>query len=160
VTRRLGTSALKKLTFTCLVFLLAQMAMPPLAVAGEASAEQSALAFQGDRFQAMVDADVKALEGMLAEELNYGHTTGWTETKQQFLATVGSGKLDYLSITPAEVRVRIYGNVAVMTGLADLRGRLDDREVSISIRFLDVSRQYGDTWQLVAWQSVRLPDEE
>ena len=130
------------------------------AVADDESAEKSAMAFQLSRFKAMIDVDMETLEASLAEDLTYSHTTGWTETKSEFLLTVESGKINYMAVTPRDVAVRIYGDVAVITGLSDMQGTVGDRELSFTIRFLDVSRRVGDSWQLVAWQSVRIPENE
>jgi hypothetical protein len=130
------------------------------AMSDEISAEQSALEFQSARFKAMINADMEALEGFLADDLTYAHTTGWAETKSEFMSTVESGKINYMGVTRRDVAVRIYDDVAVITGLADMRGAVDDREVSFTIRFLDVTKKVDDSWQLVAWQSVRIPDEE
>ena len=138
----------------------AQIFLGCVAVADDASVEQSALEFQSSRFKAMVDADIDLLETYLADDLTYSHTTGWTETKTEFLRTVKSGKINYLAVEPRDVLVRIYGDMAVMTGLSEMRGAVDDRTVSFTIRFLDVSRRVGDAWELVAWQSVRMPDSE
>jgi ketosteroid isomerase-like protein len=130
------------------------------AVPDDATTEQSALEFQSARFKAMVDEDIETLERFLADDLTYSHTTGWTETKSEFLSTVGSRKIDYVSMVPREVEVRVYGDVAVLTGVSRMQGAVGDREVSLTIRFLDVSRRVGNSWQLVAWQSVRLPEDE
>ena len=138
----------------------AQLMLGDAAIADQESVAQSASEFQVSRFKAMVDADIEALEEFLADELTYAHTTGWTETKSEFLSTVETGKINYMAIAPADITVRMYDDVAVMTGLADIKGTVDDRQLSFTIRFLDVSRRVGDTWQLVAWQSVRMPDRE
>ena len=154
----MGVLMKSKLGF--LAIFAAQIFLAGAAVADGASIEQSALEFQASRFKAMVDADIGLLETYLADDLTYAHTTGWTETKSEFLLTVKSGKIDYMAVEPRDVIVRIYGDVAVMTGLSEMRGAVDDRTVSFTIRFLDVSRRVGDAWQLVAWQSVRMPDGE
>ena len=140
--------------------LTAQLMFGDPALAEDDSVEHSALAFQSSRFQAMVDADIETLEVFLAEDLTYSHTTGWTESKSEFLLTVESGRINYMAVTPRDVAVRIYGDVAVITGLSDMRGAVGDRPVSFTIRVLDVSRRVGNSWQLVAWQSVRIPDDE
>ena len=127
---------------------------------GQETAKQSALEFQSARIKAMIDADIDALESYLADDLTYSHTTGWTETKSEFLSTVESETIDYVSVTPRDVEVRIYGDIAVITGLSRMQGAVNDRPVSFTIRFLDVSRRVGDSWQLVAWQSVKLREDE
>jgi hypothetical protein len=147
-----------KLITGYVAMLAVQLLLVHAAIADETSLEQSALDFQSSRFKAMVDADIDTLEVFLADELTYSHTTGWAETKSDFLQTVASGKINYMAVKPRDVVVRIYDDVAVMTGLAEMEGAVDDRVVNFTIRFLDVSRRVGDSWQLVAWQSVRMPD--
>lgn len=130
----------------CAAILMAQFMLLQATVAEATSAEQGALEFQSARFRAMIDVDTDSLEKFLSDDLTYSHTTGWTETKSEFLSTVESGKIDYVSVTPRDVEVRIYGDIAVMTGLSDMRGAVGDRAVSFTIRFLDVSRRAGDSW--------------
>jgi ketosteroid isomerase-like protein len=141
------------------VIFLPQIVFAERAFSDDVSVEQSALEFQSARFNAMVEEDMEALERFLADDLTYSHTTGWTETKSEFLSTVESRKIDYVSMSPEDLEVRVYGDVAVMTGLSKMQGAVGDRKVSFTIRFLDVSRRVGDSWQLVAWQSVRMPED-
>lgn len=144
----------------CVAMLTALFMFNHAAIADDKPVELSALEFQSSRFKAMIDADIETLAGFLADDLTYAHTTGWTETKSGFLATVESGKINYMGVTPRDVAVRVYGDIAVITGLAAMQGKVDDRELNFTIRFLDVSRRVGDSWQLIAWQSVRIPEEE
>ncbi len=147
-----------KLAVIRAIVLMAHFAFMQAAVSDDTTTEQRVLEFQSARFKAMVDEDVELLERFLTDDLTYAHTTGITETKTEFLSTIASGRIDYIAIVPSEVVVRVYGDVAVLTGLARLRGAVGDREVGFTLRFLDVSRRVGDNWQLVAWQSVRVPE--
>ena len=124
-------------------------------IADPNSAEQSALESQSARLQAMVDADIDTLEKYLADDLTYSHTTGWTESKYEFLSTVESKTIDYVSATPRDVEVRVYDDIAVITGLSNMQGLVRGEPVSITIRFLEVSRRVAGSWRLIAWQSVR-----
>jgi ketosteroid isomerase-like protein len=137
--------------------LMTQLMVASVAAADDTTTEQDALNFQAARFNAMVNADVERLEEFLADDLTYTHTTGWIESKAEFLSTVESGRIDYMVVTPREVKVRIYGDFAIMTGLSRMQGTVGDRTVDFTIRFTDVSRRVGNSWQLVAWQSAKLP---
>ena len=148
-----------KLTVIRAIVLIAHFVFAQAAVSDDTTTGQRVLEFQSARFKAMVDEDVELLERFLADDLTYAHTTGITETKAEFLSTIASGRIDYLALLPSKVDVRVYGDVAVLTGLARLRGAVGDREVDFTLRFLDVSRRVGDNWQLVAWQSVRVLEE-
>lgn len=143
----------------CGVIFLAQLMLAAIAFADDAAMKQSALEFQSARFKAMIEEDIESLEDYLADDLTYTHTTGRTESKSDFLSTIESREIDYISVVPRNVEVRIYGDLAVMTGLAEIHGALRDKEVSFTMRFLDVSRRADDSWQLVAWQSVRIPED-
>ena len=112
--------------------------------------EQEVLKAQSDRISAMIIADVETLNLLLAEDLSYAHTTGWTETKSGYLETVKSGKIDYQKFVPGDIKVRFYGETAVLTGKVDVNlGRTD-----FTIRFLEVQRKVNGIWKLDAWQSV------
>ena len=147
-----------KMIIGCAVILMASVMQD--AIADDASMRQSALEFQSARFRAMVDADMESLQEFLDDDLTYSHTTGWTETKAEFMSTVESEKIDYVSMIPSDVKVRTYGDIAVISGLSKMQGSVGERSVSFTIRFLDVSRRVGDSWQLVAWQSVKIPEDE
>ncbi len=148
-----------KSVLICATALIVSFVLVKDVYPGDTLAKQSVLDFQSARFKAMVDEDLASLERFLADDMTYAHTTGITESKTEFLSTIASGKIDYLALAPLEVDVRIYGDVAVLTGLARLRGAVGDREVGFTLRFLEVARLAGDAWQLIAWQSVRAPEE-
>lgn len=148
-----------KTFFALAVALAAQFLFVPTAPAEFGPDQQSALDAQAARLNATIDADIETLETYLADDLTYSHNTGWVETKSEYLATVESETLDYVSATPRDVEVRIYGDIAVLTGLADMSGLLRGEPVALTIRFLEVSRRVGDSWQLTAWQSVRFIDD-
>ncbi len=109
------------------------------------------------RFDAMIRADRGALESMLASNLSYTHSNADVENKEQFLANIQSGALDYHAIDPQEMNVRIYENAAVITGLAKVRLRNQGRELDIALRYTDVYVREGGAWKLAAWQSTRVP---
>jgi len=148
-----------KTFYALAVVLAAQLLLVPTALAEFGADQQSALDAQAARLKATIDADIETLETYLADDLTYSHNTGWVETKSEYLATIESETLNYLSATPRNVEVRIYGDIAVLTGLADMSGLLRGEPVSLTIRFLEVSRRVGDSWQLTAWQSVRFIDD-
>jgi Domain of unknown function (DUF4440) len=108
------------------------------------------------RFKAMTEADLVTLERILGDDLTYTHTDGRTESKAEFIETLRSGKLRYLSIEPANEKVRSYGTTAVGTGRAVIKVRSDGKETTLQIRFIDVYLRRHGRWQLVAWQSTRL----
>lgn len=120
-------------------------------VAGEVRAADS------KRLAAMVRADVAELGTLLAEDLTYTHSSGKVESREEFLAALSSGKLDYLSLERTEDKVRIYGDTAVVSGRVDGKLRSEDKDVPLALRFTSVWVKGEKGWRMVAWQSTRLP---
>ena len=117
--------------------------------------EKQILKQQAARFTAMIDSDAVKLETLLADDLTYGHTRGSLETKTGFIETVRTQRIDYLSFVPRDVNVRIYENIAVLTGFIDVRVIYKGEELVFTTRFLEVQRKVHDDWLLTAWQPVK-----
>ena len=121
--------------------------------------EDEVLETERRRYQAMVEGDLPALEGLLADSLTYTHATGQQDTKGEFLQNLRAGSLRYESIQPSEARVRFFGSAAVVTGTSQMGVRVGDRQLQFWIRYLALYELGQHGWQLVAWQSTRLPDD-
>ncbi|MGH8247258.1 MAG: nuclear transport factor 2 family protein, partial [Gammaproteobacteria bacterium] len=78
------------------------------------------------------------------------------QSKAEFLASLRSGELKYLSVNPKEMQIRNYGATVVVTGTAAMRTQSGGQERDFRIRFLDVYVKRQGRWQMVAWQSARL----
>jgi hypothetical protein len=126
------------------------LTMSSLTLAQTGKGEQQVLQAEKDRFAAMVKGDRAALEKLLSDDLTYTHSTALLETKEQFIKSVTSGNIDYVSIVPSEAdwKVRINGTTAVVNGVA---------AVNVRIRFTTVQANRGGAWQLLAWQSTVIP---
>lgn len=126
-----------------------------------ADGREELLAADLARFAAMVDADLPALDRLLAEDLTYTHTDGRVESKAEFLAAVGSGGLDYQTIERQEVTARLYGDTAILTGVAAIGVALGERRAQVRLRFTSVYVRGADgAWRLAAWHSAALRDPE
>src|ERR1051325_6447179 len=82
--------------------------------------EQAVRQAERDRFAAMVKADVPALDKMLGADLTYTHGDGRVIDKAAFLSDFKTGAFKYVSIEPGDMKVRIYGETAVVTGGAGM----------------------------------------
>jgi hypothetical protein len=121
--------------------------------------ETQVLQAEKDRFAAMVKADRAALEKILADDLTYTHTTALFETKEQFIKSVTSGTIDYVSIVPSESdwKVRVNGDTAIVNGIAAVNVIDTGKDIKIKIRYTTIHTNRGGTWQLQAWQATRFP---
>ena len=116
------------------------------------------IALENRRIEAMVKQDAQALDEILADDLSYTHSTARVETKAEFISSVTSGRTKYRSMEQDDVKVRRYGDTAVVTGHANVHVDANGREIKFQIRFIDVYAKRDDVWRMVAWQSTKLPD--
>ncbi|MGO9271903.1 MAG: nuclear transport factor 2 family protein [Terriglobia bacterium] len=135
--------------------MLAQ-AVPHSKPADMPSVESEVKSLEARRFQALVEADVPALENLLSDDLVYTHASGLRQNKAEFLASIRSGEIQYHSFTPQDVKVRLYGSTAVVTGHASVMARTKGQEVSSELLYLEAFVKQDGRWQLVAWQSLRM----
>ena len=120
---------------------------------------QAVLATQQHRFDAMTRGDLAALDTLLASNLVYTHSNGQADTKASLLASLRSGALAYAAIEPTDINIQLFADAAVITGLADVRVVAGGEERALTLRFTEVYVQWdaGEPWQLVSWQSTRVP---
>src|SRR4051794_39323647 len=71
--------------------------------------------------QAAVKQDAAALHRYLAEDLQYAHAGGKTQNRDEYIAAVMAGPSHYESFTFSDVKVKLYGKVAVLTGFVDVK---------------------------------------
>ncbi len=110
------------------------------------------------RQKAFVEASVPLLRGLLDEELRFVHASGEVATRKELIESIGSGRIDYVSIRGHDPVVRIYGGAAVVTGSAELEVRAGGGPVQkIDNLFTAVYAESGTEWRLVAYQSTRAP---
>src|SRR5215471_3283970 len=102
---------------------------------------------------AAVKQDSTALHKYLAEDLQYAHAGGKTQNRDEYIAAVMAGPSHYESFTFSDVKVRIYGKAAVLTGFVDVK--MPGQE-AFRVRTLQVYTDNNGQWQMAAHQSTRL----
>jgi len=103
-----------------------------------------------------IKQDKAALEKWLADDLIYLHSSGLTQSKAEYIASVTSGPSHYQSFHESGTRISLYGNAAVLTGLEDVTPAQGD---PYRVRTLEVYVQNMGRWQLAAHQSTRVPQK-
>ncbi len=96
---------------------------------------------------------------MLADDLSYIHASGNADTKREFIDAIRTGRLRYKQLDREGVAVRVYGEVAVVTGRGRFQVRSGENDLDVRLLFTDVYVKRGGKWRMVAWQSTRLPEK-
>ena len=144
-------------------FLLAIVIGVMLSAAGFAQTgkpEQQVLQAEKDRFAAMIKGDRAALEKLLSDDLTYTHSSALFESKEQFIKSVTSGNIDYVSIVPSEAdwKVRVNGTTAIVNGIAAVNVVDTGKDRKIRIRYTTIHTNRGGAWLLQAWQATVIPE--
>ena len=126
--------------------------------AGAPPADSEITQLEQQRIAAMMAADTATLDRILSPDLSYTHSSGKLETKEQFLDGIRTGALKYKTVAPEGLSVRLYDSTAVVTGRCHFQVEAEGRPLDLQVRFTDVYVKRSGAWQLVAWQSTRLPE--
>ena len=110
------------------------------------------------RMTAMAQKDIATLKLLLSDDLVYTHSTARLDTKQSLIGNMESGSTVYTAVEPSEVKAQDLGDAVVLTGSCRISVMSQGRPNSFSVRFTDVYDNKGGQWQMVTWQSTRLPD--
>jgi hypothetical protein len=110
------------------------------------------------RMTAMGHRDVATLNELLADDLVYTHSSARLDTKQSLIGAMESGTTIYTAVVPSDVKAQDCGDAVVLTGVARISVKSGAGERSFGVRFTDVYARKGGQWQMVTWQSTKLPD--
>jgi uncharacterized protein (TIGR02246 family) len=117
--------------------------------------EQEVLAAQRARLDATIAVDVPALERLMADDLTYVHSSAKLEGKAENIAALVANH-SYQSVVTNEVAVRVEGDAAIITGIADITlKRAGGETVLLPVRFTNVWARRDGAWREIAWQSTR-----
>ena len=103
--------------------------------------------------QGAIKQDKAALQRFLADDLVYTHGGGKRQTKAEYIAEVTKGPSHYESFNESGTNIRLYGKVAVLTGLVDVK---TPNAEPYRVRTLEVYVENNGKWQLAQKESVRV----
>jgi ketosteroid isomerase-like protein len=117
------------------------------------SAEQELIRLENEWADAWVKSDVAFFERIGADD--YTWTAPWGEvwTKARDLALLKSGDSVITSWVLSEMKVRVYGDAAVVTGRCAVKEAYKGKDVSDQYRFTDTWVKRAGRWQCVAGHS-------
>ena len=119
---------------------------------------ETVIALDRKRMTAMAEKDIATLNEVIADDLVYTHSSARLDTKQSLIGNMQSGSTVYTSVVPSDVEAQDLGDTVVLTGSCRISVNAGGRPNSFGVRFTDVYARRGGNWQMVAWQSTRLPD--
>lgn len=111
-----------------------------------------------DFARAFAQVDTVSLNSLIADDYVHTNLDGgvlnksqWLERAKARLAEIRSGKFRFDHYSYDDLRIRIYGNTAVVTGQATTVGQREGKVFKSNLRFTNVWVKREGRWQRVAF---------
>jgi uncharacterized protein (TIGR02246 family) len=103
---------------------------------------------------AAVKRDTAAFDRLLADDYTSTNLNGLTRSKAEVIADAKSGAAKTESLTLDNVKVRVYGDAAVLTADRTVKSTLRGQDTSGRLREIRVFVKRNGRWQAVAMQTT------
>src|ERR687885_3493 len=120
------------------------------------SDEQILIRIERELARASVNLDPAPYDRYWADDFRGVDAAGGFYTKAEHRAALTSGRLKFDSLDVTEMRVRVFGDAAVLTCRRAVRGSFDGRDISADNVVTSVFVLRGGRWRKVAEHTSRL----
>ena len=121
---------------------------------GEQAAIREVVEMERLAKEASLHRDADFSRRTLAEDYVAITPLGQVTTKQDTVSARKSGQLRYQAIDVSDMVVRVYGDTAVVTARADVKGHQLGEDFSGPYRYTRVWVRRGGRWQAVSYQAT------
>lgn len=118
--------------------------------------EAAILQVTRDACKAFVDADTRRLAEVLTEDFTLTDADGVVTTRAQEIASVETGAVRYEVFENHDMKVRLYGDSAVVTGRTIVKGTAGATAFAAEFQFTDSVVRRADRWWIAASHISRL----
>jgi ketosteroid isomerase-like protein len=125
---------------------------------GKVGVEQALMQMERDWTEAGLKKDAATLDKILADDWVGQGPTG-VATKAETLADLKSGDYKLESQTLGDMKVRVFGDTAVVTGSDDEKSSYKDKDTSGHYTWTDVFVKRQGRWQATASQGTRMTQQ-
>ena len=108
--------------------------------------------------KAWLEGDRATVDSILAADWSVIDLTGRVLTKAQVMQELGSGERRIESGSVDDLKIRTFGDVAIVTGRSVLAGSYQGKRASVVQRFTDVFTKRDGRWQVVASQGTQVAE--
>ena len=121
--------------------------------------EEEFLKLEEQFAEAIIKNDPGAIERLVTDDWIIINADGGIIDKERFLEVIKSGTLTHEMMESDDMRVRVYGDSAVVTALTRTKGKFMGQEFSTQERATDVFVKRDGRWQCVLTHLTRFPDK-
>ncbi|RYY57562.1 MAG: nuclear transport factor 2 family protein [Chitinophagaceae bacterium] len=106
--------------------------------------------------QAMIDANGEVLGRIVVDSLNYGHSTGMVEGKQQFISRIVSGQSGWVTIDIKDQVITISGKTAIVRHILHATTDDNNKPGEVNLRVMQVWQKDKGGWKLFGRQAMKM----
>ena len=140
----------------CAAFFFALISSAP----ARAGIADDIKASEDDRIGAYLSGNVAPLQKIFADEMEYVHSSGISDTKAKVIESFTSGDLKISKFDREGEKIQQIGSVVVATAVAHVELTAKGKEAKFSLRYAAVYAKRAGVWQIFFYQGTRLPKAE
>jgi hypothetical protein len=148
-----------KRSLAIVTLVILALSVPVQMLAQQSKAKKEVLAVVDEINQANRTGGAEgaaALEKYLADGLVRVPVNGALLTKDDILNGYRTGIIKFESVDISDIKVQMYGNTAVVTGVDKRSGMMLGADVSGMARWTRVFVKHGGAWKMVAYQQTKV----
>lgn len=151
----------------CVMFLLVAFAAVPAIAAQRVSVRPRSMGDSSDQpiIREIIEMERQAKEASIRRDAEFSRRTlsddyvditplGQVHTKEDTISARKSGQLRYETINVTDMVVRIYGDTAIVTARADVKGHQMGEDFSGPYRYTRVWVRRAGHWEAVSYQAT------
>jgi hypothetical protein len=119
--------------------------------------EQLILDLSKKKFDWIVNKKYDSLNVVMDDRIQYVHSNGWVQNKQEVVDDLKSGKLNYQKVTIKDAVARAYPTTVIVLGLGIFEGINQGNPFSMELRYTEVYVKTGSRWKLASRHANRMP---
>ena len=119
--------------------------------------EEELLKIENEFAEAIVRNDLEGIGRLVADDWIIIEPDGGIVDRARFFEVIKSGALTHEMMESEDLRVRVYGDCAVVTAITRTKGKFMRQEFSTQERATDVFVKRDGRWQCVLTHLTRFP---
>lgn len=141
----------------CLTAIFMFVVQPAAASECEMLDAAEVLQAEQTRLSSQVQNNSDNMSELLDTQLVYVRNSGVVDSKTSYLNSMRTGDTVYEFIEHTNDAVRIYGCVAILTGVGRYDVRIGQKPLKLMLRYHSIWHQQNGQLKLISWQATKMP---